>query len=249
MKSFKLFSLVVLMFVGFSAAILIAQDKETAKSKLDDVKGKVEKLTIKVDGKDVVFDGKDAESLVKKLKSSKSSYVFSTDGDEEITHPGKGKVMVIKSQSGKALGVKKDGDQKKVKVEVEDGKKKITVTTTKDGKEETKIYEGEEAEKFLKEEKDNVKVKVWTEEDCEEGEGDVVFFNKRVGGGGCDCNCCCGGHKMMGKGMGKGMMMMKKFPGKNMKHKIIKEIDEEDEIKDKAEKKIEMKVEKKTEKK
>ena len=39
--------------------------------------------------------------------------------------------------------------EKNIKVEIEDGKKKVTVTTTENGEEKTEVYEGDEADEFL----------------------------------------------------------------------------------------------------
>lgn len=38
---------------------------------------------------------------------------------------------------------------KNIKVEIEDGKKKVTITTTENGEEKTEVYEGDEADEFL----------------------------------------------------------------------------------------------------
>lgn len=54
----KFFTIMVLVLIGVFSLTLFAQEKEESKSKLDQLKGKVEKITVTVDGKDVVFEGK-----------------------------------------------------------------------------------------------------------------------------------------------------------------------------------------------
>ena len=49
------------------------------------------------------------------------------------------------------------GIEKDVKIEIKDGVKKITETTTENGEKSVKVYEGEEAEKYLKENNENEK--------------------------------------------------------------------------------------------
>lgn len=156
------------------------------------------KLVEGVDLADKEFDVKVVPGAKKRVK------IFKSGGDTKFD--------VIASDE---IDLKTDGDQKKVKVEIKDGKKNITVTTVKDGKEETKTYEGEEAEKFLKEEGGNGKVKVFVKKigEDDELEGDNVFyFNDNSNGGGCGCCCkssCNRGGKKEVRIMhgGKGNMM------------------------------------------
>ena len=63
-KSKFIAMLTIILLALFSIAIS-AQDKEKPNSKMDQLKGKIEKITVKVDGKDVVFEGKEAEKLAK----------------------------------------------------------------------------------------------------------------------------------------------------------------------------------------
>lgn len=263
MKKINQLKTALIMLFIVLGITLNAQDKES-KDKLADLKGKVEKVTIKVDGKDVVFEGKDAERIAKIAKATGESkaFVFSTDEDDApgmkkrikvYTSGGDSKFDVVTSDD---FDWKADGDQKKVKVEIKDGKKSITVTTNKDGKEEIKTYEGEEAEKFLKEQGENGKVKVIMkkvgDDECEdtecEDEDHVVMFNKKIGGG---CNCCCksscnsGGmsHMKMMRG-GKGNMMWKMMDDDDEKevHVIVeKKMDKKKELKETKETKKEEK--------
>ena len=256
MKKINQLKTALIMLFLVLGVTLYAQDKE-AKDKLAGLKGKVEKVTIKVDGKDVVFEGKDAERIAKIAKATGESraFVYSTDDDNA---PGmKKRIKVFTSGGGSKCNVvasddfdcKVEGDQKKIKVEIKDGKKSITVTTNKDGKEETKTYEDEEAEKFLKDQGEEGKVKVVMkklgDDDCEntecEDEDHVVMFNKQIGGGG--CNCCCksscnsGGmnHMKMMHG-GKGNMMWKMMDdesdGKEVHVIVEKKSDKKKELKE-----------------
>jgi hypothetical protein len=143
--------------------------QEDLKDKLSKIEGHVDKITINAGGEEFTFEGEEAEKLFNKMQSStKSSNTFIVKMDEE---GGEGtKKIIIKSGGGDEEVYEfktHDGDHavwfsdddnlqsldKKIKVEIEDGKKKVTVTTTENGEEKTEIYEGEEAEEYL----DNMK--------------------------------------------------------------------------------------------
>lgn len=151
----------------FSAILLIGgnlmgqtKEKSQLKKKLSEIKGKVEKITVKVDGKDVVFEGKEAEALAKQFKARNSvesiisgmaspriavgSKSFTWSDDEEDSTAKAFSIFMDDKDS-------KDGESKEMKLEVKNGEKKLTVTTSKDGKESTKIYEGDDVEKYLEE--------------------------------------------------------------------------------------------------
>ena len=180
------------MAFAFLTLTLFAQDKkDDLKSKMEQLKGKVEKITVKVDGKDVVFDGKDAEKLAKAFKFfAKTPHMMWLSDNDEDFDLGDGNVMMYKFNTDKSDWKDKDGENKKIKIEVKDGKKKVTVTTTdEEGKEETKVYEGEEAEKYLKENEKEGKFKVFIDGD-DDSSGNVIYFRNRVDDD--DCNCCCG---------------------------------------------------------
>ena len=222
----KFFAIVIILTLGLFSMAIFAQEKDETKSKLDNVKGKIEKLTIKADGKDVVFEGKDAEKLVGMLKGNTHKEIMIKGMDGKTMKMGGGNVVMFRSKDNNAD--EKDGENKKnVKVEVNDNGKKITVTTMKDGKEETKVYEGEAAEKFLKEENGmkHFNIKIDSDENMPK---DHVMFYKQMDGN--SCGCCCGS--------GKKMMMRKHSSGKGMKHIIIEE-KEDDEKSEKVEKKTE----------
>jgi hypothetical protein len=218
----KFLIMLTIILLGLFSLTLFAQDKEGTKSKLDQLKGKVEKITIKVDGKDVVFEGKEAEKLAKQLRQKGMFNVF-TSGNGKMSSNGKVKVYAYSNPDDEEDA--KDGKvEKKINVEVKDGKKIVVVTTDKDGKEETKTYEGEDAEKLLKEEKGMKHFSLSLGDDEDMSKCKVMV----LGGDYDDENCCCC----------KGKMMMKMHSGKGMKHFIIKEFDDD---KDKKEEKSEKK--------
>jgi hypothetical protein len=223
----KVFIIAVIFLFGIFSLTVLAQDKkDQLDSKLDQLKGKVEKLTVKVDGKDVVFEGKDAEDLAKKLrtfgKMPKMHWLSEEDGELEGED---GNVMIYKFRKNDDDfdWTAKGEDNKKIEVKIEDGKKKVSVTTFKDGKEETKTYEGEEAEKFLKENQKAGKFKIMVDGDSGMKDHMMLFERKLDDDQNC-CGCC------------RGKMKMKHFsPGK----KIIIERVEKDlkDVKEKESKK------------
>lgn len=211
----KVFIIAIIFLFGVFSLTVLAQDKKDQLDlKLDQLKGKVEKLTVKVDGKDVVFEGKDAEDLAKKLrtfgKMPKMLWLSEENGDLESED---GNVMMYKfrKKDGDFDWTAKGDDKKKVEVKIVDGNKKVTVTTFKDGKEETKTYEGEEAEKFLKDNEKAGKIKIMVDEDSDSKER-MIFFNRELD----DDGCCCG----------KRVRIKHFSPGKGKKI-IIKEIEKD----------------------
>jgi len=171
MKALKniIFPVLAVMLV-ISSVSIFAQEKEKSElnKKLADLKGKVEKVTVKVDGKDVVFEGKDAENLVKKMKSSGiTSFAYSTNGENLKTRAFavKGKKLAeITEDDGEnedvlvRVGEAIEGkEMKNIKIEKNGGKTVIHLTETdKDGKPVEKVLEGDEAEKYLKENNEGV---------------------------------------------------------------------------------------------
>lgn len=181
-NSRKILVIVIFFLLGIFSLTLFAQDKKVeTDSKLDQLKGKVEKLTVKVDGKDVVFEGKEAEELVKKLRAfgKAPEMIWLSDEDEEFEHEG-GKVMMFKYDSkDKDFTVSdKDDMDRKVEVRIVDGDKKVTVTTMKDGKEETKTYEGEEAEKYLNDNKKSGNFRIMIDKDKKAGDH-IIYFDRK----------------------------------------------------------------------
>jgi len=139
--------------------------QENLKNKLSKIEGHVDKITISAGGEEFTFEGEEAENLFDKMhsnrKSSNTFVVKINDGGEEGI-----KKIIIKSggDSDQIYEFKThDGDhavwfsdednlqciEKNINIEIEDGNKKVTVTTTENGEEKTEIYEGEEAEEYL----------------------------------------------------------------------------------------------------
>lgn len=177
----KFFTMMVIILLGLFSLTLFAQEKEEGKSKLDQLKGKVEKITVKVDGKDVVFEGEDAQKMADKMKSEKRIRV-SSSGDFEHFEEGDGKVMMFRSKAKAGDFDVKVGDMtKKVNVEDKDGKKVVTITTMRDGKEETKTYEGDEAEKFLNERKGMKHITVTMNDDEDMSKDHMACFKSKMG--------------------------------------------------------------------
>jgi hypothetical protein len=184
------------------AATLLIIPEITSQEKLDDkigkIEGTVDKITITADGNEYIFEGADAEKLFKKMKRNQvQSFVWnssddsvkkiiildatSTDDDIEV-EDGDENVLIIKTD--KDLDDIDDGITKKINVVVEDGNKKVTVTTKENGEEKTEVFEGDEADEYIKkmksengeinisidDEKDGKKVKkiiIETEKDVE----------------------------------------------------------------------------------
>lgn len=149
------------------ATLLITPDI-TSQEKLDDKIGKIEstvdKITISADGNEYIFEGDDAEKLFKKMKRNQvQSFVWnssddsvkkiiildaaSSDNDLEV-EDGDENVLIIKTD--KDLDDIDDGITNKINVVVEDGNKKVTVIKKENGEEKTEVYEGDEAEEYLK---------------------------------------------------------------------------------------------------
>jgi hypothetical protein len=139
--------------------------QENLTDKLSKIEGHVDKITINAGGEEFTFEGEEAEKLFNKMQSNtKSSNTFVVRVDEE---GGEGTKKIIIKSDGDSEEIYEfnthEGDHaiwfsdddnlhsldKNVKVEIEDGKKKVTVTTTENGEEKTEIYEGEEAEEYL----------------------------------------------------------------------------------------------------
>jgi len=197
----KVLAIILLVLVSF--IITKAQDKkeEPLKSKLDQIKGKVEKITVKVDGKDVVFEGKEAERLVERFKAGRiEKRIRITDGDDIINENGN----------------KPDGEKKKVTIEISDGKKIVTVTTTKDGKDEVKVFEGEDAEKYLRKEEHANHMRIMTDDEdmpMPHHRGMMMRMDDEDG-----CCCCCHRHRMPPPLMHRRKIMIKHVDKNCMKN-------------------------------
>ncbi len=161
MKYFTSFSFLTVTSALFFSLTLFAQDVE---KRIKDIDGEVNKITITTEDGEYTFEGEDAVKLFKKMKSSGNSFVWhSTDKD------GKKKIVFLDSDDkehhvevfgddademiviSEDIDSDIDGVNKKIKVEVEDGNKTVTVTTKEDGEEKTEVYEGKDADEYIKE--------------------------------------------------------------------------------------------------
>lgn len=179
MKSIYSFLLSSILTFLLLSPIHFGQD--TIEDKINKIEGTADKIVITSNGKEYVFEGKDAEQLFEKMKrKSGKSFVWESTDDDKTEK----KVIVLKSDGEKEMIeitgddnnilIKRDDDldsiegdiDKKIKVEIEDGNKKVTVTTKENGEEKTEVYEGKEAEDFLKKMKsENNKLEISIDKD------------------------------------------------------------------------------------
>ena len=141
--------------------------------KVDDADGeKVVVIKKNVDGKEIVeeYKGEDAEKYLMKHSGGKHGSKFISDD---------GEVHIIMEMDGDDFHWISEGDhkeiKKKVNVEVEDGVKKVTITTTEDGKEKVEVFEGAEADAYLEKMEHGKKMKIHVSED-----GDKKVMKKKV---------------------------------------------------------------------
>lgn len=175
----KIFTTQLIILFLFSI-IISAQDDNDVNEKIDNIKGDISKIVITTDEGDVVFEGKDAKKLFKKMKKT-NVVTWVSEDDNDFTFSADGKnVMVFKSDDGEEHIIKSNGEEEKIiifkgndihdidmledkkllKINVEvdsvDENKKVTITTIEDGDEKVEVYEGEEADEYLKKmKKDN----------------------------------------------------------------------------------------------
>jgi hypothetical protein len=118
-----------------------------------------------------VYSGKDADNFLKNNSNSDKKIIFISEDDEESTVR-----MIVDSDNLQWISENgNDNINENVNIEINDGVKKVTVTTIKDGKETVKIYEGDKAEKFLEEQDNMKKMKIFISD-----EGDSVKVMKKV---------------------------------------------------------------------
>ena len=115
----------------------------------DSDSGKVIIIKKNIDGKELIeeYKGEEADKFLKSHSIGNGNMEFlSEDGELKI---------IMGMDSDEVDWVSK-GDSaevmKKIEVNIEDGVKKVTVTTTENGDEKVEVYEGEKADKFLEKE-------------------------------------------------------------------------------------------------
>lgn len=176
----KLSVLSIFISLIFSSSFL-AQD---VNERMENIDGEVNKITITTEEGEYTFEGEDAARLFKKMKSSANSFVWHSaemdgkkkiiflDSDNEEHH-----VEIYGGDDEDVIIISEDDDDamnemhKKVKVEIEDGNKKVTVTTNENGEKKTEVYEGDEADKYIKEmkEKHGGDMDIYIEKNADDG--------------------------------------------------------------------------------
>ncbi len=148
--------IIIALILGLLLIKVDAQTKET-KEKLKDIK-EANKITITTENGDVVIEGEDAEALLKKMKSgtmlNKFKFFNSKDFDDDNLFffdgdSGEFEFDVLVEDEGHDFEWFGDGDGERIEVRKDNGELKVIHKKNVDGKEETKTYEGEEAEKYL----------------------------------------------------------------------------------------------------
>jgi hypothetical protein len=153
----KLYIKLAVVLCLFIPAALNAQAKDSVADKLKALKGDVNKITVQTDKGEVTFEGDEAEYLLKKMKK-KSGFAFNMPDDLFADHDFNMQMHNFKMPRIKVLRDRDDDDlsivddfNKKITVERKDGKTKVIVKSFKEGDEFIETYEGEDAEKYLKE--------------------------------------------------------------------------------------------------
>lgn len=130
----------MMMFMDDDDDIKFIENNKTVKVEVNEDNGeKTVTVKTKENGEEKVetYKGKEAEEYLKKMEKDNEMIIdVEFDSDEDFNW--------VSSDS--------DSNQieKRVEVKIEDGKKKVTVTTTKNGEDKVEVFEGDEADKFLK---------------------------------------------------------------------------------------------------
>jgi len=122
---------------------IIEKDK-IVKVEINDESGN-KKITVTTteDGKETVetYEGKEADEYFEKMNDEHEMLIdVNVEVDSNDDH-----IWIHEGCNDKRI-------EKNVKVEIEDGIKKVTVTTTENGKKKVDVYEGEEADEILENE-------------------------------------------------------------------------------------------------
>lgn len=107
-------------------------------------------VTTNEDGEEKVetFKGKEADEYLEKMEDEHEMLIdIDVDFDED------------KNFTTNKIWIHTDDDdhniEEKIKIEVNDGEKTVTITTTEDGEEKVKVLKGKDAEKYIKENDEN----------------------------------------------------------------------------------------------
>ena len=178
------YNLIVIILLSSLVFVTSNFAQEKLKDKIEKIDGSVEKIVITSEGREYTFKGKEADELFQKIKKGASHNLSWTMADTEegqdkviiINSDGDEEVIEIESEGNDNIIIKTDKDfdkdidgiRKKVKVEVENGNKKVTVTTTENGDEKTEVYEGKEADEYIqkmKSENDDFDIEIKSDKD------------------------------------------------------------------------------------
>lgn len=186
----KIFIAFVLILTAAAFTISVSQSVSSVKEKLKKVTGDVKKIVISTDYGEVTLEGDEAKEAYKKLNHlyGEKSWSFEISDDEEGDNE---KVFVIKKSgdddfnwvtvdgnkiTSKVILDELEGDSQTIEINIEDGNKKVTVTTTKDGESTTKIYEGDEAKEYLEKMESDDKVHVFEFKDDDSSKENVKII-------------------------------------------------------------------------
>ncbi len=130
------------LLVLFSVMFVIAQ--ETPKPPQDfSVDGNIQKIVIITDKCEKVFEGKDAEELGRILTAPRHKMMWIDKNDGRVPMHPKMNKFIFKEDAT-------EGIEKNINVEIKDGKKVVTITTSKDGEEKVEVLTDEDAENWIK---------------------------------------------------------------------------------------------------
>lgn len=130
----------------------------------DNDSGKVIIIKKTIDGKETVqeFKGEDALKFIEENGDEEHGIKFiSEDGEKHVVvNLDDDDIHWISDENA-------DEIDKKVEVEINDGVKKVTVTTTENGDKNVEVFEGEEAEEYLEKMKEEKELKMIISDDGE----------------------------------------------------------------------------------
>lgn len=141
--------------------------------KLKTLKGNISKITIYSDDEELIFENEEAAQLYKRLKPGKKSIKIISEGESEVS-----KIWTENfcTTGDSTLNLNK----KKVKVEIKGDTKKVTITTYKNGGEQTDVLEGEEAEKYLEKYNNKNRMHLYLDENFD-GDFDIINIGENEG--------------------------------------------------------------------
>lgn len=171
----KITSTIIILLLSASVFAFYAQETKSIKDKISDIKGDAKSITIETSEGKFTFKGDEAKDVLKLLKQKR---IIEFEKDIAF-HPDLDEADVFIFRDGKLpddmfwVETEDDDKDKEISVEKKDGITTVTIKTKVDGKEETKVLTGNEAEDFLKKENQKIRIKKFRRQIMMEG------------------NCCC----------------------------------------------------------